>query len=898
MLVRDRSEARELRLAYARVQTRRGLSSWRSPRIETVDGLIRRLFADISEARDESLRLLSPAEELHLWREATESRVAAHMDAGTPVNCDTLADGLAGAARMAADWGIALDKLGSLGIEEQWLIDVRHDVEQRAARIGAMARHQCIGWLRSVLAVNPELGTRRGRVLPGATERTDTYIRLSGPLPAAIELLFARVVRLVDPEITDVSVTPEAVVAQNAEDEWRLAASWARELLERDPTQRLRVVIPGLTAYAPAVQRIFEEVLAPNCRISGDTQSAFQLVTGSPLLQDTWIESAFDGLSILSSPSASGERLARWWLASFWGISSLGWRARCARAFRERPLNRFTQSHWRQEIEDRLSLISDEQEKEAWLRFRRADRLMEPWRQRSLLRTPGDWAGLFSEVWGALETDSSSTGDRHATTLQEAWRRLLDDFSALGSLWAKCSLDAALRSLRQLASRQLFEPSLHDVGIRVTGSMEVSYAGYDAIWVCGLRADSWPAPVRSEGFIARSLLQASGVPSASPQGQLLEAARQLSGWRGSTDRLVLSWAVTEDEARYLPSPLLKPWLPQLGAAADEGKEWLTHVRQPPMPTMDRYRQARPRLEAYDDRWGLAWPNDERVRGGVWALVDQSRCAFSAYARRRLVTGEAEEPALGIDHRLRGQLLHEAFQSLWRELGDSTRLKTSDAPLLDRLIDRALESINFDALDHRVTTHLSQRLQQREKRRLRELMRAGLELDRMREQPFRVSLSEEPMTLSVGTLTFGVRVDRVDELQDGRWLVIDYKTGRATPLQWSGEDFDAVQLWLYALALQSRLKTPLAGLAHFSLRSEKVAYRGLIAEEGLLPGLKAAADWQAAQQEASQRISAWADDLARGDAAVAPRNNACQNCELPILCRKSVLLGPIAQEPLI
>ncbi len=141
----------------------------------------------------------------------------------------------------------------------------------------------------------------------------------------------------------------------------------------------------------------------------------------------------------------------------------------------------------------------------------------------------------------------------------------------------------------------------------------------------------------------------------------------------------------------------------------------------------------------------------------------------------------------------------------------------------------------------------------------------------------------------------MRIDRVDELEDGRWLVIDYKSGRATSLKWSGEDFDAVQLWLYAFALEQRLSAALAGLAHFALRSEQVAYKGMVSEDSLLPGHKAVASLSALREEAEQRIQQWAEDFSQGAASVAPRPKACQHCELPLLCRKAVLLAPMIDE---
>ena len=50
-------------------------------------------------------------------------------------------------------------------------------------------------------------------------------------------------------------------------------------------------------------------------------------------------------------------------------------------------------------------------------------------------------------------------------------------------------------------------------------------------------------------------------------------------------------------------------------------------------------------------------------------------------------------------------------------------------------------------------------------------------------PFSVAETEAKRPVSLAGITFNLRIDRVDRLNDGSHLVIDYKTGNVSPKTW-------------------------------------------------------------------------------------------------------------------
>ena len=883
-MLRDRAEAAELRLAYAREQLRLGRRTWPSPHIETVESALRRAFDEVADQEGLAVRLLAPHEEWILWRRATSALVAGSgADGVLPLDTESLAESLWQAARLATDWGLGPLDVDSAAIESRWLTQAMAEVEAAAAGIDAIPRHQLLSWLARFAEVVPRRAAPR---------------RLTGSLPKAVESALKRCFESeVQSDLSAESLdrersgsgfalaTPQITVALDTEEELHLAAEWARRRLLHKPESRLKVVVPTLATQHEQVTRIFDEVLTPSRRFASSTASAFQVHAKKSLRQTPPIRSALDTLSVLLAARVDGDQLATWWTESFWGGASLAWRAQLARHFRTRPLDELTRERWREQV---LGLLEGGEPgaSDCVGRLERADRLLTESLTTSV-QAPGQWAELFSELldamsWPGVELSSLSPDERSALN---AWQALLEDFATTDKILGHCDGFTALQTLRSLAGRQIFVPVMRDVGVHITAALE-TVVGYDGIWVCGLRADNWPQPPRVNGFISFTAMRAAGIPEIDSAGQYAIAGRQLATWRMSTSELMLSWAVLEQESIHLPSPLLQPWLPDLSAQGDDGRQWLTQVTLAGDSLAHWIWQQRITPEKYIDEQGLTWPRESALRGGVWALVDQHQCPFSAYARRRLRTGDPEQASLGIDARLRGQLLHQLFEAIWRKLRDSRQLLGATPERLQQIIDEALQHVDFRTLQARTSGHLSSRMRARELARLAKVAQDALALERERPQAFTVSLGEESLDVSLGEARINMRVDRVDQLADGSWLVIDYKTGAARTPKWSGEEFDAIQLWLYAEAVRSHMIGPLAGLAHFSLRSDKVSFLALTRSDQVLPAATVDDNLDALQGEARNRLQALADAFLAGTAQVLPRKGACQFCELPLLCRKA------------
>ena len=137
-----------------------------------------------------------------------------------------------------------------------------------------------------------------------------------------------------------------------------------------------------------------------------------------------------------------------------------------------------------------------------------------------------------------------------------------------------------------------------------------------------------------------------------------------------------------------------------------------------------------------------------------------------------------------------------------------------------------------------------------------------------------------------------KIDRLDRLPDGRVMLIDYKTGRASRSGWLPEArIVDPQLPAYALSMSP---AP-AAIAFARIRPDDVRFEGLADRDtgtsGVIPlgdarsGYRELDSWQELLTAWREHLDALARDFLSGCAPVAPRDgDVCATCHLHALCR--------------
>jgi RecB family exonuclease len=297
------------------------------------------------------------------------------------------------------------------------------------------------------------------------------------------------------------------------------------------------------------------------------------------------------------------------------------------------------------------------------------------------------------------------------------------------------------------------------------------------------------------------------------------------------------------------------------------------------------------VEEVEDAARVGELPDRVIRGGARILELQAACGFRAFAEQRLWATELEDVEPGMDARESGTVVHKALELFWAEVKTQDALLSMTEEERDGVLEwciaeglKRTEAVSATAWDAAYV--------EVQRERLRRLLGWWLELEMERPLAFEVRGSEKEFEdVRVGPLRLSVRMDRVDVVEGGE-VLIDYKTGNASPSDWLTERPDAPQLPLYAILSEAER---LQGVAFGLVRAgEGRGLKGYAVGDGVLPKLTRIKDGLTLEGQVERWrtvLEALAEEFARGDARVRPKRypKTCERCGQRLLCRLDATL---------
>ena len=836
------------RLASARVAA--AVAAWRAPAVLAFSTWLKQLREDYFLHADDARVPIGPDQALVVWQSVIDKDVFV----GEP----RVAELAAGAWRLIHEY--ALDP------PERWPAALMSE-DARAMRDWA-ARFQTLcnerGWVDEWRFAS-ELPAR----IAAGEIALPKRIRLQGfelpPTPLFRTMLDAVKARGVGVERVMAQETacqswPVRAYAQ-PEDEMRAAAQWARQVLEHRPDARLAVVVPDLNGRVAEAERAFRRVFdPPGFALDARVVEPWHVSLGLPLVQWPIVGDALFMLGLspqrLAHPDAI--RVARCPFVDGAEVEAAP-RARLLTQLAERS------PYWLdvRELFYRAGQVGAERlggRLTGWQRFRQ---------HQPRLAMPSLWARVFSEELAALGYGRGRPLDSREFQAWRRWQEVLEGFGALDTVSARpLSRGRALKLLRERAAAVVFRERDPGAPVEILGVEEALGARFDAVWISSLDQDHWPSPRQAHPLIPPTLQRS--IPAASAVGCLERAQLQLAGLGRCAPQVQGSFARGDDNRP------LSPLVPLVDA--------LIEPEPAPPPHAARLEHL-----AADTQ---APPAAPVARGGGTGLLQrQSDCPFKAFAVDRLKARQRAAPRPGLSPAQRGQLVHAALRSLWTEVGSQAALQRLTMQAREQAIADAVEQAlseltQFDRLA------LSAAARALEAACLAQTLADWLRLEEDRE-PFRVVGCEQQIELGIGSLMLKGTIDRIDELEGGGSVLIDYKTGSdSRASHWLPEARMAdVQLPAYAVSMHP---AP-AAVSFAKVRADSQGFSGLAEVETGMPGVPelAAAGKQWADTERwRDLLDAWrssleslAADFMSGQAAVAPREpRVCRRCHLTALCR--------------
>ena len=631
-----------------------------------------------------------------------------------------------------------------------------------------------------------------------------------------------------------------SAVFEDAAQELRSAGAWARDILQSEPDARIGVVGLSLENNADSTWRLVMEGLAP-----GWQRGARQYRNAADVSY---------GRKLISYPAINVALLLLKWLAA--GISSrelgivlrskaVGDGCVSARSALDFVLRELPDRTW--SVAEFVHILGQRADgddvKCLLLALSEVARLTD-----SLPATarPSVWAARFDSMLTTMHWPGDQVLDSEEFQLASRWRKLLNELAGLDQVVANLNHGQAVNKLSSLASEVVYQSEAAPDSVHILGVLEAAGHEFDALWVSGLDATQWPPSGRPAAFLARSLQRKHKMPDSTPADTLQFARRILQRLIGSSGQVVLSWSKTNADAELLVSPLLDE-IETVRAECATDTGW--HANDYVSTRSTAIVEADP-VPAVSE--------EERVRGGAYTIDQQAREPLAAFVRGRLGVQYPARVSVGLSARQRGIIVHDALRNLFtRRPSRSDIAAWSDeerSALIGSAIDGALAGLFSNA-----GATLRQMLLI-ERRRLRELLQNFVSLERERSE-FSIHEVETDIEYRRGDVHLKLRADRIDQMPDKQFVVIDYKTGAEKSFMNRDNEPSDLQLVVYADALAGNV----GGLSLINIDSRLISYKG----EG------ASIEWARGDAEDwIERLAAWrksvqdtVDDFASGDVRV-------------------------------
>jgi ATP-dependent helicase/nuclease subunit B len=801
-----------------------GRETWQRPTILSIGAWLAACWREVRFREANAPALLAPSQEHALWLRIVERE---HPDAFDTSRMARLASR---ASRLLAEWHIPADG-------EFW---TEHPDAHQFQHWHKLFRRECRarGWITraDLWRLAPEWISQSSAM--GHTR----FLAFSTSPPALARILDALGSRAtVENANTAAPISPAA--ARPCKDfaaELEFAARRARAQWEKHPGRSVGIFVPGLAAHAGRIERLFEQVFR--------RPSLVHIHAGPPLADQPIIAAArlllelakpaihyADASSVLRCPylpGASRERSPR-------ALADIGLRKRRELDFSLQDIER---AAW--ECPELLALC------------RRLQRVL---RSQTETKELAGWSRYISDWLDA----TGWPGDTELTEQEEesvtSWNDALSELAALGLVSPPVSFESALSHLRRLLSKNV-EPGDWSSPIQVIDASEAPGMEFASAIVVGMSEETWPPRQDLSPLVPLALQRAHRVPGSTVASAQEERERLTAALFQIAPEVIATYSgrVAPIAERFVRREFV------------ETEIWTGLLPQ------QAYLKAS--LQRLEDSQGPELAPSETIRGGASLLKAQSLCPFKAFAEYRLAAQAPEDACFGFDARERGGFLHKAIENVWARLGSQTVLRAMEPEDLRLLIQSAIE----DAVNNGETGSLHHLVTRAEQERLERILWDWLQVERSRKQPFTVETVEQETHFEAPGLKLRLRVDRIDRLENGNVLLIDYKSGQQSRNKLKGARPKEPQLLVYAASSAD----PVDGIFFAEMRPNTVRAVGLSREkqfESKSVDVKKH-DWNSFLEASKAEVYRLAEQFVKGYAVVDPVSGVCGYCPSKPFCR--------------
>ncbi len=504
-------------------------------------------------------------------------------------------------------------------------------------------------------------------------------------------------------------------------------------------------------------------------------------------------------------------------------------------------------------------------------------------------RIPGLWGEEITDLLKAIGwPKSQSSLTEKEFQVYESWKECLDKLASLDVVLGELTLRQTVETLTAITQEHAFQEKTNESPIQAVGLLESSGMDFDHLWVMGCHSDALPALPSPNPFLPVETRKQYNLPHSTAQRELEFAHNSVRRLIAAAPNIIFSHPATNKNTELKISPLLLPY-----NDLDQEPQENTHISKSHR-LKDQVCLKKP-LQVFKESVTLPTTKQEKTvytvkgpGGGYGLFKNQAECPFRSFAHHRLHTQPVEFPEFDFDHRQRGILAHQTLDNFWKETRSSKNLLNLAA---QNSLQEKIESAVLKAFHQQDFGQLKQpRFLELEKQRIVALILQWLHLE-MERTGFEVVDREKATYINISGVRMALRIDRVDQTQDGKIFLIDYKTGDIQTNDWFSDRIKEPQLPLYALGQSP--SAILFGQVKKNHLQLKGAIDPAINNTGLTPikfkkitELTDCSDWDELLNYWKRKLTALADQFISGQTEVDPVDGktTCKNCGQQTLCR--------------
>lgn len=641
----------------------------------------------------------------------------------------------------------------------------------------------------------------------------------------------------------------ERITVSDPEKEIEKMALFAKTCWEKNPNAQIGCIVPQLLSKRHRIVDCFQQVFGEAV--------PYNIAGGKTLTSFPIIRTALDIL-ILNNQYIKTDLLSNLLLSPYLHDGS--------QEFTQRAILDLT---IRERAESRITL----RQILAFARKQGCGKLVEPLNgfvknKAPSKQTPSQWSTHFAKQLEAIGWPGERSLNSEERQCLARFQTLLEEFAMLELVQKTMTFQDAWQRLQRLANNVLFQVETPvDLPIQVLGSLEAAGLYFDHCWVTGLNASNWPASPSPNPFISLQIQKQFNMPHASAEIETEYAKTLTERFCHSADHVIFSHTNQIDGEVSSPSILIKNF-PE------------TSLALPSSPTpAEKIFLNKVILESVIDDDAPSVSQNEKIRGGTSIFQAQANCPFQAYAKVRLKAESVPQPVEGLNAAERGSIVHAALATIWNQLKTHQNLIKLNSQAQADLIQAAISSALSEIIPDKPLT-LTTKVREIEDIRLSQQLHNWLELEKKRPA-FTVQATEQTHTTQIGEIKLNLRLDRIDQLESGEYLIIDYKTGKTSCSDWFGTRPTQPQLPIYAISSEQ----PISSITFAQIRADEVTFNGIAASELSIPNISQINDWSILQQQWQTNLTELANDFMQGKACVDPKDNkSCMYCDLHTLCR--------------